>query len=47
LTGDFDRFFKRPDRFLIRSFMWRKWHHGDRRLTRINVVPSPLHGAPD
>ena len=47
LTGDFDRFFKRSDRFLIRSFMLRKWYHVDPRQTAVTVVPFPQHKAPD
>jgi hypothetical protein len=47
LTGDFDRFFKRSDRFLIRSFMQQKWYHDDPHFTAINVVLFLLHKAPD
>ena len=47
LTGDFDRFFKRSDRFLIRSFMLPKWYHVDPRQTAVTVVPFRQHKAPD
>ena len=47
LTGDFDRFFKRSDRFLIRSFMLQKWYHVDPRQTAVTVVPFRQHKAPD